>query len=85
MEQKKAAAGNEGVPVIGDLIVGWSGICAEIGKSRTQVWRDVRNGIFPPPLETGPNRIAWVRSEVEAWKASRPRRTYRALQIGEVA
>jgi prophage regulatory protein len=58
------------------LIFGWAGLCAEIGKSRAQLWRDVRDGLFPAPIEVGPNSLAWVRDEVEAWKASRPRRTY---------
>lgn len=61
-----------------DLIHGWARITAEIGKSRTQLWRDVRAGLFPAPIETGPNSLAWIRSEVDAWKASRPRRTYSA-------
>jgi predicted DNA-binding transcriptional regulator AlpA len=66
-------------PVLaGDLIRGWSGVCREVGKSRVQLWRDVRAGRFPSPIETGANSVAWFRIEVDAWKASRPRRTYRA-------
>jgi predicted DNA-binding transcriptional regulator AlpA len=64
----------------GDLICGWAGICSEIGKSRVQLWRDVRAGRFPAPIETGANSIAWYRSEIEEWKASRPRRTYRSAE-----
>jgi predicted DNA-binding transcriptional regulator AlpA len=63
---------------LSDLIRGWAGICAEVGKSRVQLWRDIRDDRFPAPVEIGPNAIAWVRAEVDAWKASRPRRTYRA-------
>jgi prophage regulatory protein len=61
-----------------DLIRGWRGVCAVTGKSRVQLWRDVRSGRFPAPIELGVNSLAWLRSEVEDWKASRPRRTYRA-------
>jgi predicted DNA-binding transcriptional regulator AlpA len=61
---------------VGELIVGWAGICKATHKSRVQLWRDVRAGTFPAPIELGPNRIAWVRAEFEAWKATRPRRTY---------
>jgi prophage regulatory protein len=61
---------------IGDLIRGWAGVCAEVRRSRVQLWRDVRAGRFPAPVEIGANSVAWVRSEVDAWKASRPRRTY---------
>ena len=61
-----------------ELIRGWAGVCAEVHKSRVQIWRDVRAGLFPAPIETGKNSVSWIRSEVEAWKASRPRRTYSA-------
>jgi predicted DNA-binding transcriptional regulator AlpA len=61
----------------GDLIRGWRGICLEARKSRAQLWRDIRAGRFPPPIELGPNSVAWFRLEIQAWKASRPRRTYR--------
>ena len=61
---------------IGRLIRGWRRICAETGKSRVQLWRDIRARRFPAPIEIGPNSVAWVEAEIEAWKASRPRRTY---------
>jgi prophage regulatory protein len=61
-----------------DLIRGWRGICAEVRKSRVQLWRDIREGRFPAPIEIGANSVAWYRGEIEAWMASRPRRTYRS-------
>jgi predicted DNA-binding transcriptional regulator AlpA len=64
----------------GELIRGWAGICEEVRRSRVQIWRDIRAKRFPPPIETGPNSIAWFRSEIEAWKRSRPRRTYGSSQ-----
>lgn len=66
--------------ITSEIVRGWAGACAETGKSRVQLWRDVREGKFPAPLELGPNSIGWYRSEVEAWKRSRPRRTYGAPQ-----
>jgi prophage regulatory protein len=69
------AIGSDGA---GDLIRGWRGVSAAIGKSRVQIWRDIRAGRFPAPVELGPNSIAWYRNEVDEWKAGRPRRTYRA-------
>src|SRR5438105_9315886 len=74
------SAAPDGTAAPNDLIRGWAGICAEIHKSRVQLWRDIRAGRFPPPIETGANSLAWIRSEVEAWKASRPRRTYRPIE-----
>ena len=70
-----SAIGSDGA---GDLIRGWRGVCAETGKSRVQLWRDVRAGRFPAPIEIGPNSVAWFRTEVEGWKATRPRRIYRS-------
>jgi len=61
---------------VGDLIRGWRGICAKTGKSRVQLWRDIRAHRFPPPIELGPNSIGWYRSEIDAWMAERPRRMY---------
>jgi prophage regulatory protein len=67
-------------PKTTELIPGWVGICAEVHKSRVQLWRDIRDGRFPAPIETGANSIAWIRAEVEEWKRSRPRRTYGTAQ-----
>jgi prophage regulatory protein len=61
-----------------ELIRGWRAISAATGKSRVQLWRDVRAGTFPPPLELGPNSIGWVKAEVDAWLRSRRRRYYRS-------
>jgi prophage regulatory protein len=50
------------------------------GKSRAQRWRDIRNGLFPAPIELGRNSIGWFEDEIEEWLAARPRRTYGAAQ-----
>ncbi len=47
-------------------------------KGRVQRWRDIRAGKFPAPVEIGPNSLGWFEDEIEAWLASRPRRTYGA-------
>jgi len=64
----------------GDLVRGWAGAAREAGKSRVQLWRDIRRGTFPAPIELGPNSVAWFRAEIEAWKKSRPRKTYRPIE-----
>jgi prophage regulatory protein len=46
------------------------------GQSRVTIWRSVRAGTFPPPLQLGPNSVGWYEDEVDAWLATRPRRTY---------
>ena len=59
-----------------DIIRGWRGILKEVPKSRTTLWRDVRAGKFPAPIDLGDNSIGWFRRDIEHWKTSLPRRTY---------
>jgi len=40
--------------------------------SRVHTRRLIARGLFPRPVLLSPNRIAWRKSEVAAWKASRP-------------
>ncbi len=47
-----------------------------VKKSRVTLWRNVRAGTFPPPIQLGPNSIGWYEHEIEHWLESRPRRTY---------
>ena len=49
-----------------------------VKKSRVTLWRNVRAGTFPPPIQLGPNSIGWYEHEVEHWLETRPRRTYGA-------
>ena len=44
--------------------------------ARVWVWRGVREGWFPPPLQLSPHRIAWEESSIETFIASRPRVRY---------
>jgi prophage regulatory protein len=59
-----------------------SDVTAKIGLSRVTIWRKVRAGQFPTPIELSANRIAWAESEVAAWQESRPRRTYGSAATG---
>ena len=45
-------------------------------KSRTTIWRRVKNGKFPPPVDIGSSRIRWRLSDVQEWIAALPNRTY---------
>ncbi|MGE0424468.1 MAG: helix-turn-helix transcriptional regulator [Reyranellaceae bacterium] len=36
--------------------------------SAATIWRKVRNGSFPRPVRVSAGRVAWVKSEIEAWK-----------------
>ena len=68
----------------GRRIVRKPAVCKKVGKSGVQVWRDVRAGKFPPPVQLGPNSVGWFEDEIDAWLAARPRRTYRAPAPEEI-
>ncbi len=53
-------------------------VMARTGLSRVTIWRRVRAGTFPPPVELGVNSIGWTAQSIEDWLESRPRRTYGA-------
>ncbi len=53
-------------------------VMARTGLSRVTIWRRVRAGTFPAPVQLGVNSIGWPASEITAWLANRPRRTYGA-------
>lgn len=41
------------------------------GLSRTTIWRKEKDGTFPRRRKLSANAVGWLRSEVEAWLASR--------------
>jgi hypothetical protein len=41
--------------------------------SRVHTRRLIARGLFPRPVMLSPNRIAWRKSDLAAWKASRPK------------
>ena len=42
-------------------------VTARTGLSRVTIWRRVRAGTFPPPVELGTNSIGWPEAEITAW------------------
>ena len=55
--------------------------CAEVMnltgiRSRTTVWRRIRQETFPAPLEIGAGRIRWRATDISAWIDSLPVRRY---------
>jgi prophage regulatory protein len=51
--------------------------------SRTTLWRKIRSGTFPAPLELSENIVAFEESAVVEWLKNRPRRTYGAALATE--
>ena len=46
-----------------------------VGLARTTIYRKMREGSFPTPIQVGARAVRWPASEIEAWLASRPRAT----------
>ncbi|MGO8867320.1 MAG: helix-turn-helix transcriptional regulator [Alphaproteobacteria bacterium] len=67
------------------LITGYKALEELTGRSRVQLWRDIRAGKFPAPIELGANSVAWYADEVDAYLNNLPRRTYGAPQPAAAA
>lgn len=46
-------------------------VCERVGFSPSTIARRVKAGDFPKPVKLGPQTLAWVAEEVEAWLAQR--------------
>ena len=57
-------------------ILRWPEVHSATGRSRTQVWRDIRAGKFPAPIKLGENAVGWYEDEIVAWQEARPRVEY---------
>jgi len=38
-----------------------------VGYSRMHIFRLERDGLFPKRIHLGPNSVAWIEAEVDAW------------------
>lgn len=38
--------------------------------SRVTIWRKVKDGLFPAPIDDGSGRPIWLREDLESWKQS---------------
>jgi prophage regulatory protein len=44
----------------------------ETGLSRPTIYRQMEAGNFPRPRRIGAQAVAWLQSDIDAWKATRP-------------
>ncbi|MFT4954922.1 MAG: prophage regulatory protein [Brevundimonas sp.] len=57
----------------------WPQVREIVGVSRTTAWRMQRNGLFPDPVQVSPNRVAWRKTDIDAWCQERTRRSSRSV------
>jgi len=39
----------------------------KVGRANATIWKDVSEGVFPPPVNIGPRAVGWRNSELTAW------------------
>lgn len=42
-----------------------------LGVTRTTLWRWVKAGRFPKPVQLGPQAVGWLEHEIDAWLEAR--------------
>lgn len=40
---------------------------ARTGLSRSTIYLNISNGIFPPPINLGARCVGWLESEIDTW------------------
>jgi prophage regulatory protein len=64
------------IPTANATMLRFPDVIVQTGLSRTTIWRKVRRGHFPPPIQLGENSGGWPEDEIVAWVANRPRVQY---------
>ena len=54
-----------------DRFISMSEVLDRICLSKTHLYRKINAGSFPSPVPLGPQKVAFLESEVEAWMAAR--------------
>ncbi len=47
-------------------------VCSITGLSRSQIYALARRGLFPTPVRLSVQTVAWKKSDLDVWIASRP-------------
>jgi prophage regulatory protein len=70
MEHRETIAPNLGVA---GKLLSWPELRALVPLSRSTIWRRVRDGRFPAPLQISPGRVAWWGDDILAWITAQKR------------
>lgn len=55
-----------------DQFLRFSEVRSITGLSRSTIWRREKDGTFPQRRQISSNRVAWLRTQVEAWINAAP-------------
>ena len=51
-------------------LIAWPELRQRIPLSRSTIWRRIRDGNFPAPIQISPGRVAWLERDILAWIAA---------------
>jgi predicted DNA-binding transcriptional regulator AlpA len=51
---------------VGDSMLRMQDVCSKIGRAPSTTYRDIKAGLFPPPVSLGEGSARWKASEVQA-------------------
>jgi prophage regulatory protein len=52
--------------------IGWmKNLTSIVRLSRSNIYSQVKNGAFPPPILLGKRCVGWLQSDIEEWAASK--------------
>jgi prophage regulatory protein len=54
-------------PTVGKRIIPIKMVMAKTSKSRTSLWRSVKDRSFFPPVRISVGRVGWLEEVVDAW------------------
>ncbi len=64
--------GGGAVGGVGTRMLRFPEVIERTGISRTTIWRRIRAGTFPAPVQLGSNSIGWSEPAIIEWVESRP-------------
>jgi prophage regulatory protein len=64
--QMPLIASNDDAP----RLIAWPELRRRIPLSRSTIWRRIRDGNFPAPIQISPGRVAWLDRDILAWMAA---------------
>jgi prophage regulatory protein len=85
MAKRPAPSKPSAAPAETDRVLTTSELLARIPLDRTTIWRMVREGRFPAPIQLTTARIGWRWSTITAWLAERERHRLPARSYGRAA
>jgi prophage regulatory protein len=63
----EAAEKRSELPTVGKRLISAKVVMVKTSKSRTSLWRSVKEGTFPPPVRISAGRVGWLEEAVDAW------------------